>query len=283
MPKKTQLTKKNQVKLKTHLLFVLGFFICQCATRTAEREMRSDIGRLQLQVGEILQESTKTSQKVEQSSRQTIASLSSQIDAQNVEIQKLAGEIDRLRVGILTGQLPGQAEDEPSLAKSLDALETKVRALEDSRDSILSAIKDGGTEKSTPAQDSDPSLTNLAAFKAAFKKKRYKAISSDFRTFLKQRKSSVSDKEAVLFLAGESLFKLGQISEAALTFNEFVENYKKSSSLPTAKLRLGDCFRLLGEKSTSKLYYQDVVSSFPDSAEATTAKEKLAELEKKGS
>lgn len=270
---------------KAKYLFLIVFLghISACATRTAEKELRSDVGRLQLQVSEILQESNKNSQKVEQSSRQTLASLSSQFEKQNIEIQKLAGEVDRLRVGILTGQLPGQSEDEPSLAKSLDALETKVRDLEDGQETILKAIKETEKEPTAPEKNSSPSLATVASFKAAFKKKRYKAISSDYRTFLKQRKSSASDKETVLFLASESLYKLGQISEAALTFNEFTETFKKSSDLAAAKLRLGDCFRLLGEKATSKLYYQEVVSRFPDSPEAKAAKDQLTELEKKGS
>ena len=76
----------------------------------------------------------------------------------------------------------------------------------------------------------------------------------------------------------ESTFKLGRIRDAALHFNDLAEAGSDKKYLRLAKLRLGDCFRYLGDKQTARLFYQDVVTNFADSEEAKKAAEKLEAL-----
>lgn len=75
----------------------------------------------------------------------------------------------------------------------------------------------------------------------------------------------------------ESQFRVGNIQEAALKFNDFVDS-KPASHLAEAKMRLGDCFRHLGDNATAKVYYDEVTKQFPGSPEATKAGERLGEL-----
>jgi TolA-binding protein len=42
-------------------------------------------------------------------------------------------------------------------------------------------------------------------------------------------------------------------------------------------MRLGDCFRHLGDNETAKLYYEELIRDFPNTDEAAKAKERLAE------
>jgi TolA-binding protein len=43
-------------------------------------------------------------------------------------------------------------------------------------------------------------------------------------------------------------------------------------------MRLGDCFRNLGDAGTAKIYYEELIKEFPNSNEASKAKERLAEI-----
>jgi TolA-binding protein len=65
--------------------------------------------------------------------------------------------------------------------------------------------------------------------------------------------------------------------EAALKFNEFLESKPGKKYLATAKMRIGDCFRHLGDGATAKVYYEELIKEFPDSDEATKAKEGLGD------
>ena len=77
--------------------------------------------------------------------------------------------------------------------------------------------------------------------------------------------------------------KLNRYKEAALQFNELVELKPAAKSMALAKLRLGDCFKAMGDKDTSKLFYDEVIAKFPDSPEAAKAKKSLGGSTKKKS
>jgi TolA-binding protein len=65
---------------------------------------------------------------------------------------------------------------------------------------------------------------------------------------------------------------------AALKYNEFLESNPPKNYLPLVKMRLGDCFRNLGDAGTAKIYYEELIKEFPNSNEASKAKERLAEI-----
>ncbi|MFY7927394.1 MAG: tetratricopeptide repeat protein, partial [Oligoflexus sp.] len=69
----------------------------------------------------------------------------------------------------------------------------------------------------------------------------------------------------------------GQIREAALSFNDFIDS-KPKDNLAVALLRMGDCFKELGDVETAKIYYEELIQKFASSDEAKQAKSKLAKL-----
>ena len=44
-------------------------------------------------------------------------------------------------------------------------------------------------------------------------------------------------------------------------------------------MRMGDCFRHLGDKATARIYYEEIIQEFGGSSEATEARKKLAKMD----
>ena len=81
--------------------------------------MQDDIGNLQGRLVAVEQQLNIQVPKQSTKNSRNMASISSKLDKQNIEIQKMMGEIDALKVGVRTGQLPGQDPSQDSVAKSL--------------------------------------------------------------------------------------------------------------------------------------------------------------------
>jgi TolA-binding protein len=47
-------------------------------------------------------------------------------------------------------------------------------------------------------------------------------------------------------------------------------------------MRIGDCFKNLGDDTTARLYYEELIKEYPKSEEASKARESLAKLGKGG-
>ena len=69
----------------------------------------------------------------------------------------------------------------------------------------------------------------------------------------------------------------GEIREAALKYNEYIES-KPKENMSVALLRMGDCFKQLGDAETAKIYYQELIQKYSGTSEAKQAKDKLAKL-----
>ena len=144
------------------------------------------------------------------------------------------------------------------------------------------AEKVSDNEKSAGAEEprkSDKSLATLKQFRDAYGKRQFKRVIEDAPAAIKLL-TKAKDREEVTFLHAEALYKLGQMREAALQFNEFIDSKPAAKYLPQARLRMGDAFRNLGDPATAKIYYQELITKHPKSPEATKAKDRLKELGK---
>ena len=65
------------------------------------------------------------------------------------------------------------------------------------------------------------------------------------------------------YLYAESLFKLGNLKDAAIEFHDFLDSKPPVKYLPHAKMRMGDCYRHLGDKETASIYYEELITEFP--------------------
>lgn len=246
-----------------------------CVSIADKERLETDIFNLKTKLL-ALESSVQGGSKNQASANSSLASLQANLEKIDLELKKLNGQIDTLRVGVVTGELPGRSEEDlPSIAQSLRDLTDRMDSLETNQAALLEAI-----DKASKGQVKKKSLgrkesLSLSALEADYKKKRYKYVVLDSEKAL--AKAPKGDQDRIHFLQAESLYRLGRLRDAALKFNEYLER-KPKDSIAHAKMRLGDCFRHLGDKDTAKLYYEDLLSQYPSTAEAEKAKDRLGKL-----
>lgn len=271
------------------LAFCCGLLLvlAGCLTPGKEKELRKDLFDLQTRLLTLegrLAEKDKEIQTSGESANKRLASTSTEMDRLKADIQRLNGELDAIKVGVQSGQMPGpKYENQESVATKIQSLEERIAGVEQSQEEILTALEKSGLKKGkhTKADDKKAKtgeIKTLAELKAAYDKQRFKNVVEAAPKIIKATKGR--DKEESAFMYAESLFRANQLRDSALEFNNYVDLKPASKErVRHAKLRMGDCFRQLGDQATAKLYYGELVSEFPDSVEAKKAKERLAELE----
>jgi tetratricopeptide (TPR) repeat protein len=258
---------------KLGLLSVLNLVFVSCVTPNEKVQMQDDIGNLQGRLVAVEQQLNIEVPKDTTKNNRNMASINSKVEKQTLELQKMMGEIDSLKVGVRTGQLPGQDPSQDSVAKTLSTILSRIDKIEANQKEIVAALD---AKESTKKKNSDVKIKSLKKLRKSFAAKRYKDVVASSSYVYKKMKSKTSKLE-VIYIEAESLYKLGQIRESALKYNEYLE-MKPKYNIAKVKNRLGDCFRQLGDKSTARLYYQEVVSDFKGSKDAKIAKERLAKL-----
>ena len=241
--------------------------------------MKEDIARLQAQIVAMQQDLTTTGSSLSTDSSRKTASINANIERLNVEIQRLKGEVDTLRVGVVTGRLPGTSADNPdSIASMLQTIAERLEVVEKNQESVMAAIKKAGKSKKRGASNSTKQrkpVKSLRGLQESFGKKQYLYVVEDAKPIIKR--NSGNSKHEAQYMYAESLYKLGRLRPAALAFNDYLDLNPKSY-LAHAKLRLGDCFRHLGDKATARLYYEELLAKHAKSEEARLAKERLEKL-----
>ena len=258
---------------KLGLISLLSLVFVSCVTPNEKVQMQDDIGNLQGRLVAVEQQLNIEVPKDANKNNKNMASINSKVEKQTLELQKMKGEIDSLKVGVQTGQMPGQNPNQASVAKTLSSILTRIGKIEANQKDIVAALdaKDAAKKKS-----SNVKVKSLKNLRKAFSAKRYNDVVSSSSYVYKKMKSKTSKLE-VIYIEAESLYKLGQIRESALKYNEYLE-MKPKYNIAKVKNRLGDCFRQLGDKSTARLYYQEVISDYKGSKDAKVAKERLAKL-----
>lgn len=267
------------LKLRLLCVVLIPLVSVGCMTPGEKEEMNDNIFSIQTRLLRI-ENQMKGGSVAREIHGKSIASSSSQVDKLQFEVSKIKGEIDILRIGVLTGEIPGATSGEGnSIAKTLAEIQGRMAKIESNQASLMAAIDQSGRKKSSKGQKSGSSkvasIKNLKEMQKSFDAKRYKYVVQAAPGLLK--KSKGQEKHEILFLFAESLYKLGRLRDAALRYNEFLGARTKTHQAH-AKMRMGDCFRHLGDLDTAKLYYQDLLSQFPSTAEAEKAKERLKKM-----
>ncbi len=278
------------------LVAVFGL-LTGCMTPAEKRQMKNEMFSLQTRVMTLESAHVEGKQEnatVGEAQKRRLATTSSEVERLQSEMMRMKGEIDALRIGVTTGNMPGQEPSSNSLGMQIKDLQDRLTVLEEQQVELAAAVAKVGSK--TPAakgaevkkgdraetkKGDRNSMTTVAQLSEAFEKKRFKHITEDAPAVIKSAKGK--DKEEASFLYAESLFKVGRLRESALQFNEFLESKPAAKYLPTAKMRMGDSFRHMGDNATAKIYYEELVEKYPQSPEAEKAKERLAELAGGGS
>jgi len=279
------------------LLFLTGFFT-GCLTLNEQRQMRTDIGRLEDQLKQL--EQNLSQEKTSGTGVKAMASTGANIDRLAQQQSKMAGDIDLLRRALEKGEVPGVDTGKDSLLGRLNSLESRMTAVEMSQKEIIELLEkskgsiqvsrpESSASEAKPAkeQDSklivDPKESGSKAIKEArvlFNKNKWKQVIEVAPQWLPKFDKKV-EKEEFFSIYAESLFKNGDIKEAAIKYNEFLEMKPSKKFLPLAKMRMGDCYRHLGDNDTALIYYNEVIKDFPKSDQGMKSKERVAQIGKK--
>lgn len=250
-----------------------------CMTPSEKRDMQNDMFNVQtrlLSLEQSLGETSKEAKNTGDSAAKRLATTSASMEKMTRDIQQMRGDIDGLRIGVVTGQMPGANPEDGSVAQSLSTITERLDGIEQAQQELLDALSKSGIKKGAAAKKtSSGGAKGAVDLQKAFDAKKFKQVVDDAPRLIK---AGGNGKEQASFLLAESLFKLGKLRDAALKYNDFIESKPSAKYLPTAKMRIGDCFRHLGDGVTAKLYYDELIKEFPDTDEAVKAKERLAEL-----
>ena len=258
------------------LLMTLLVMAPGCISPGEKRQIHDDLYGVQtrlLTLERLLVDSTK---ETKESASKRLASTHAELERQGKDIAQMRGEIDALRVGVRTGQMPGgdQSQQDHSIAATLTKLSERLTAIEQAQEELLDALKKAGLKGKKKA--SHRPASSLADLRRSFESQQFKQVIDDAPHILKGLTGDERDEGR--FLLAESLYKSGQLRDAALKFNEVLDGKPASRQvLAQTKLRMGDVFRRLGDGAAARIYYEELIHDFPDSAEALKAKERLAE------
>lgn len=299
--------------------FLPLLMITGCFTPAKERQLHDEIFGLQTRVmqleGALMDENTPAGE----AAKRRLASTAADIEKISNEMNRIKGELDALKLGVSTGFMPGVEGDQSnSVGGKIRSLSERMATLESTQGDVVASLEKQGVNLKSPKKSeptrtaertsdasvdrsldkpsekvsdnekpasveeprkSDKSLATLKQFRDAYGKRQFKRVIEDAPAAIKLL-TKVKDREEVAFLHAEALYKLGQMREAALQFNEFIDSKPAAKYLPQARLRMGDAFRNLGDPATAKIYYQELITKHPKSPEATKAKDRLKELGK---
>lgn len=253
------------------------FCVAGCLTSSDKKELqdelfvaRTKLLALESRLNEHGQKGSSTDQK--------LASSYVQLETMHGDIQKIQGEIDRLRIGVQSGRLPGGKEEEAVVANTLQTLQQKVAELEKAQVEMLGVLSKMKNHHSAEKKTEKGKLKTGEQLEAAYKEKKYTAIVDEVPVLLKKKQLKHGDRAHYLY--AESLFKLGRLEEAALEYDKLLKFPGLSTSYPKIQLRLGDCFRRLGDKATALVYYGELTAKSPHTPEAKAAEEQIHKLKK---
>ena len=244
-----------------------------CMTSRKEADLREQIWKLKNRVAHLEDRFVKRDaldtaiEKSHKDSKETFNKANSIIREAKSSIQYVRGEIEELQIKL-----------DKKVSKRMVQLEREVSDLSSRIASKIDEIKSKVTDSGPKTKLSMTKVYKRARSK--FQKKDYEGVVNKlkkFETLYKKYKSL----DEVFYLRAESLYKLKKYRKAALDFNKILGSYSKSSFAPISKMRMGDCYRVLGDNETAEIYYKEFLEQYSKSKYRKDVKIRLSKLKKK--
>jgi DNA repair exonuclease SbcCD ATPase subunit len=143
-----------------------------CITPSEKKDMQNDIFNVQtrlLTLERKLQDTSKDARSTGETAYKRLANTQSDLEKILRDLQQIKGDIDSLRIGVVTGQLPGQPQNESSLKGNITRVEERLESLEKSQNDLLEALRKAGLntkppkkaeEKSENSQDTETAFSH---------------------------------------------------------------------------------------------------------------------------
>ena len=217
--------------------------------------------------------------------RKQAADAKAMVDGLKVDVDSLRGEFEQVKFQSGGG---GKLEE---LMHKLDAIDSRLAALEQSRGAVAAATPATGGEATVATAPTPPApespFTGVQIPASAPQEYRdgiellrrgdNGGAIQKLREFL--RKSPKSDlADDAQYWIGEAYYANRDYNRAILEFNEVLLRYPKGDKVPAALLRQALAFAELGDKVDARLVLQKLVSEHGDAPEAEKGRQKLAEL-----
>jgi tol-pal system protein YbgF len=181
-----------------------------------------------------------------------------------------------------------------SLQEELEALRTTVQALQQTAVAppapapVVDPLAPAGTGTSTtpaplPLPVAPPSTAGLSPTRlyetaqADYFAGQWSSAISGFEAFLRAFPRSEQADDAQLYI-GETYFAQNQWSEAIAAYNQLIQSYAGTNSVPVAYYKRGLAQERLGQIDAARASWEAAAKSFPDSDAGRLAKQNLDRL-----
>ena len=287
------MTKRIALALPAVLLYVAS---PAAAQNREHQQMAAELRMLQEQT----QQLAITLAAVNQALAESVKLLSARMDEdanairkgfadQKLLIDNMATDVSRIRE---------RANDTNvrigSLQEELEALRTTVQALQQTAvapsapSPVVDPLAPAGTGTSTapaplPPPVAPPSTAGLSPTRlyetaqADYFAGQWSSAISGFEAFLRAFPRSEQADDAQLYI-GETYFAQNQWSEAIAAYNQLIQSYAGTNSVPVAYYKRGLAQERLGQIDAARTSWEAAAKSFPDSDAGRLAKQNLDRL-----
>lgn len=221
------------------------------------------------------QQAETNNQQIEADKQQTrsLLDMQSQIEAQNVELRGLRGQIEELMHNL-------QDAEKRQKDFYID-LDTRIRHFESVEAANAAAPPVPQPEKAAEVLAADDEVVvENRAYEAAhgfFKAGDHQKAITAFREFLDKFPESVHVPNAN-YEIGTAYFALKDCKNALASYQVLVGKYAFSPKAPDAMLSMADCQQELQDMASAKKTLRQIIAKFPGSETANEAKKRLAAI-----
>ncbi|NOX34293.1 MAG: tol-pal system protein YbgF [Deltaproteobacteria bacterium] len=215
-------------------------------------------------------------------SKEEYADLKYDIQTIKEDLQRLNGVIEEVNHSV---EEYGK-KDREVIEKKLARLD---QAISRNYEKVIKLEKYMGFEPSADTQPENKAVSSSQETKKSAEQKLYglaKKLFDDgdmgnariqFENFINKYPDSDNADNARFWIA-DSYYSEKWFEKAILEYQKVLEEYPHSNKLAAARLKQGYAFAELGEKANARLILKELVKKHPDSNEAKYAKEKLKSL-----
>ena len=127
-------------------------------------------------------------------------------------------------------------------------------------------------------------LNEIELYRSAFqqvKDKKYNDSIDTFNAFLYLFPQSNYASNAQYWLS-ESIYALGDFSNAMINFAKVVEEYPNSSKIADAKLKIGYCYYSIKKWKEARFIFSDIIKKYPNTSLSQLADKKIKSMDVEG-
>ncbi|HVO67920.1 MAG TPA: tol-pal system protein YbgF [Syntrophales bacterium] len=268
-------------------IFVIAFLasITGCATT---EELQRVQGKFESDTKSLKEENAAIRKDFEKSMttlRKTLADTGADISDIKEDMQSLKGEREVMGkdVSTLKAQLPRDNEEYKGIKNRLDDISSRLSYIETLLDIKKKEAQSAGGGKESQV-DSSSALTGktdkdslYASAYETFKEGKYDKARTEFKNFLIQYPNTEYSDHAQFWI-GECYYFEKKYEEAILEYDKVAKSYPKGEKVPSALLKEGFAFLMLGDKTSARAILQQVIKDYPNTSQERMARAKLNEI-----